>query len=539
VETVPEGSHVTASSERLLFWTLVALAAVAAALMMVTTLTTGIGWDAGIDTLAAAQIRELDPSVGLRDAYEDVYSTSEFYGVLVQNLAEWLSLIAGQEQGLATSSLETYRWQGVVVVTLVLLATAAAGWAVTQVTESRVAGASSAAVTLSIPLVMGLSAVDFKDAPVAAGLLAVSSGLAIVSMNSPSRRRSFQALALVAMGAFVTLGVRIGAWPLVVALVAGSVVMVAVRAAFTRRWQAVLSMSATCAIGFILALVALYFLNPFARLDYIRWAYDAYATAQDFPWSGTVRTLGLDLDAAALPWWYAPVWFLAQMPVLVAISAIAGLAAWVGLVIRAGWREPTSAMAALTPFFVQGLALPAAVILSGAVLYDGIRHLLFAVVALGPISASLVVWLQGPSRPTSSRWLRKSPWLVVLVPVVSLVADVRWFPYQYAHINVVAQQVDGDRPWELDYWGVTVLEADRRLRVLGVREVAVLPEIAPQGTAEVIGSRDVADTPQGDGPIGVYSFRRGDVLLPAGCARAFTIERGGELLGEAVVCDRR
>lgn len=527
----------TASSERLLFWTMVALAAVAAALMMVTTLTTGIGWDSGIDTLAAAQIRELDPSLGLHDAYAAVYSTSEFYGVLVQNLAEWLSVVAGQEQGLATSSLETYRWQGAVVVTLVLLATAAAGWAVTQVTESRVAGASSVAVTVSIPLVMGLSAIDFKDAPVAAGLLAVSSGLAIVSMNSPSRRRSLQGLALVAVGAFVTLGVRIGAWPLVVALVGGSVLVVAGRAAFTRRWRAVLSITAISATGFILALVALYLLNPFARLDYVRWAYDAYATAQNFPWSGTVRTLGLDLDAAALPWWYAPVWFLAQVPVLVTLSALAGIVAWVVLVIRAGWREPSSPIVALAPFFIQGLALPLAVIGSGAVLYDGIRHLLFAVAAVGPMSASLVVWLQHRSSTTSQAWRQWSPWLVVVVPVASLTADVRWFPYQYAHINTVAQQVDGDRPWELDYWGVTVLEADRRLRDVGVREVAVLPEIAPQGTAEVIGNLDVADTPMGDGPVGVYSFRRGDVLLPAGCAPAFTIERAGELLGEAAVCD--
>lgn len=529
----------TQRAERLLFWILVALAAVAGGLMAATTLTTGIGWDSGIDTLAAAQIRELDPGLGLRDAYAAVYSTSEFYGVLVQNLAEWISRALGTAQGLPTSSLETYRWQGLVSVTLVLLASVAAGWAVTRATRSRVAGAFSAAVTLSIPLVMGLSAVDFKDAPVAAGLLITSSGLAIASMDSPSFRRSFLALAFVAVGSFITLGVRIGSWALIVALVAGSVVVVAGRAAFTRQWRPVAVIAGTSGVGFILSLLVLYLLNPFARLDYVRWAYDAYATAQDFPWSGTVRTLGLDLDAAALPWWYAPVWFLAQVPVLVTLSVLAGIVAWVALVIRAGWREPSSPVAALTPFFIQGLALPLSVIMSGAVLYDGIRHLLFAVAAVGPMSASLVVWLQHRSGTTSRAWLRWSPWLVVVVPAAALVADVRWFPYQYAHINVIAQQVDGDRPWELDYWGVTVLEADQRLRELGVEAVAVLPEIAPQGTAEVIGSRDITAIPADAGIFGVYSFRRGDAQLPGGCDSVFVIERAGELLGEAVVCDRR
>jgi len=343
----------------------------------------------------------------------------------------------------------------------------------------------------------------------------------------------------VAVGSFITLGVRIGAWPLVAALVAGSVVVVAGRAAFTRQGRTVAVITASSGVGFLLALVALYFLNPFARLDYIRWAYDAYATARDFPWSGTVRTLGLDLDAAALPWWYAPVWFLAQVPVLVTLSALAGIVAWMVLVIRAGWREPRSPIAALAPFFIQGLALPVAVIGSGAILYDGIRHLLFAVAAVGPMSASLVVWLEHRSSTTSRAWIRWSPWLVVIVPVAALVADVRWFPYQYAHINAVAQQVDGDRPWELDYWGVTVLEAERLLREEGVEAVAVLPEIAPQGTAEVLDIRGLAAIPADVGMFGAFSFRRGDAQLPDGCEAAFTIERAGELLGEAVVCDRR
>ena len=51
----------------------------------------GVHWDAGIDSTAAIQSRQVTPDMTLQDAYDSVIYTSEWYGILVQTLADWLN----------------------------------------------------------------------------------------------------------------------------------------------------------------------------------------------------------------------------------------------------------------------------------------------------------------------------------------------------------------------------------------------------------------------------------------------------------------
>ncbi len=522
----------------IVFWLLVALGVCASVLVILTTLTTGVGWDSGIDTAAAIQVRQLPDGIDLKSAYGAVYSTSEFYGILVQSLADSFRHLAGASGFSEPSDLITYRLQGLVTVSFAILAAAISAVAVGTATRSRLAGAFTWSVALTPPLVMGLVAIDFKDSPLASGLLGIASGLCLVSSL---RRRGWAFIAgmfSITFGVFVSLGVRAGSLPLVVALIGISVIVLAIREVLVRDGWRLLATVGAAFTGGALGIVCVYVLNPLARISMPHWLIDAYLTSKSFPWEGTIRVFGQDVDAASLPWWYVPAWFIAQTPVVVTLAVVVGVASWANILWcgRRNWRVRTDL--ALTPFFVQAFILPIGIVVSGAVLYDGIRHLLFAVCALPAVMACTMAWAE--SRPWKPRGVgRWVPVLLLVVPIVSLVADTRWFPYQYAHLNPVAAHYPGERPFELDYWGVSVIEASERLRALGADQIVALPELSPLGTAQIAGTIPLGETRATQGhPVGVYTFRRWDSVIPNGCRKAFVIARAGLVLGEGALCDQ-
>ena len=110
----------------------------------------------------------------------------------------------------------------------------------------------------------------------------------------------------------------------------------------------------------------------------------------------------------------------------------------------------------------------------GAVIYDGIRHLLFLVPALLAVPAVALAMLdRRPGMKPRVRSLLAGG--AVIVVAASLFASIRWAPYSYAFINPVAGHDGDSRSWELDYWGVTGREGVTRLEKLGLSPVYVSP----------------------------------------------------------------
>ena len=87
-----------------------------AGLTVATAVNAGVGWDAGIDTLAAQQVMNVSQDAELRDAYEEVFLTSEFYGILVQAAGSGLDQLLGGDGESSTGLLRTYRFQAIVSV---------------------------------------------------------------------------------------------------------------------------------------------------------------------------------------------------------------------------------------------------------------------------------------------------------------------------------------------------------------------------------------------------------------------------------------
>lgn len=503
----------------------------------------GIGWDAGIDTSAALEVREIPADSSLADAYDFVFSTSEFYGVLIQWTADLLYALGGGRGPLATDSALTYQLQSVVTLTLSVVSAAIAAAVVAKVLRSRVSGLFTWALIMTVPLLAGLSVIDFKDSPIASAFMLVSSGACLLWLEQ-SRLITILGGSLIAMGTFLALGVRIGSWPLVGTILVGSVLASIAWAWHVHRPLGIGQRLITPAVGSTAGVIGVVMLNPIARIDLPRWVFDAFQLSRSYPWIGSIRTLGRDIPSTELPWWYAPAWFGAQMTLLFTLFVLVGLVFWfvrVSMAVRTSEsaRDADTAALMLTPFAIQALVLPVGLVVAGATLYDGIRHLAFAVPALVLLAAPFVARLVGEADevPRDSR-LREAlaTVLILAIPISGLVGILRWYPYGYAHVNVVTAAVDGDRDWEYDYWGTTIVEGATRLRELGVERVVVAPSIDEKGTAEVMAISRGEDIGAGE-TYGLYVFRRYDAEIPANsCSKVFEIARGGVILGEGALC---
>lgn len=521
-------------ARRILAALLLLAGAASAALAVRGVFVAGVHWDAGIDTQASLDITSLAPGSSLEQAYEAVFWTSEFYGTLVQTLAEILrGLFTGATDHLLPDMRETYLWQGCITVAIAVIGAAGLGWAIGRVTRSLVAGAFAWALLWSVPLWAGMSHINAKDVPVAAGLTLISSALMLVLQRRPTRADAIAGIAMAAIGGALAMGQRGGTWPLVLTLGAagiGCAVIARIRRPDRTRGIAI-SLAATVA-AFAAGLVVIWLTNPIARIDLPQWLLDAFGVARAYPMDLNVRMAGMDVNSQALPWWYVPAWLGAQLPVLTTIAVLAGIVALAVALARPRMRGTAAAFA---PLAVQGIAFPILIVVMGGTLYSGLRHVLFIVPALIGLAAFPVAWLDRASR--SPRTTAAIAAWTVLPCALGLVSVVQWFPYAYASVNPVALQLAPGRGWDLDAWGVSGMEGVLRLRELGQELVAVAPSDFP---VKIVGGLTL-ETVQAQSPreFGYYQFIAGDPKpLPPGCEPAFTIARAGQDLGLGAVCRR-
>ena len=517
-------------------WMLIALGVFGALAAVLSVGRAGIGWDAPIDVNSAAQVQSVASDASLEEAYEQVTRTDEFYGILIAQMADTAhSWITGSSQTLEASNLATYRWQAGVTVVIAISGAGSLGLAVGRALRSPIAGAFAWALTMTTPVYLGSSHVNFKDIPVAAGLSLISSGLIMSRIGRP-RERWVAGITLTTTGTIVALGVRVATWPLILAMMLGSVVVYAILA--KRRQQQIGGLNPTlvsviCAIS--LAAMFLWVSNPFARLNMPRWLLDSVAVMSNYPIDQIVRVAGSDYAATQLPWWYLPAWLLAQLPVLTIVALVWTVICVVASLAILQWAVPRGRLLVLTPLFIQGLVLPLAIVGSGSVVYDALRHLLFMFPALTALAAIGVATIENMSSDRTALVSMVALSAASAVVIASVWASVRWMPYSYAFINPIAGWDGSERDWELDYWGVTAIEGVRLLQEAGYPAAAVQPTAS---TSDIVGGmwRDQARTTAPNG-YGLYVFKRWDESIGT-CESLFTIRRDRQILGEGAVCTK-
>src|SRR5262245_42314871 len=146
----------------------------------------GIGWDSQPETLAAFAERSHGSWSSLADAYSAVPFNFEFYGLFLYQFADVLHLLTGATGSLSPDDPSTYLYQGAANVILSVVSVTALGGAIAVAFRSLLAGAFAWSLTLATPWWLGMSHVDFKDMPVAAGLTLVTAGLVLsFAIESP------------------------------------------------------------------------------------------------------------------------------------------------------------------------------------------------------------------------------------------------------------------------------------------------------------------------------------------------------------------
>lgn len=496
----------------------------------------GIGWDPGIDTRAANDMRQLSPGLTLDQAYEAVFATSEHYGLIVQWLADVLhNSFTGSTGFMSPDSRETYLWQAGVNVAFAAIAVSGLAVAIGRTLRSFLAGAFVWALLWTTPLFVGMSHVTYKDMPIAAGLTLLSAGL-MLSMNQRQGAWDLPVgMVFGALGSTMALGTRISGWPLLMFVLVGScfvAFLMYVRAGELRQaWRPI----GVAAVSVVVGLVSLWLTNPLARIDMPRWLIDAALLAQATAgYDGPVRVAGGDQWSRELPWWYVPAWLGAQVPALTVLLVVGGIATLVVLITRPVAGLPRRTAGVFTPLVLQGVAAPVIIVALGSTLYNGIRHVIFIIPALIAFASLVIPPLQKRAQ-RSTLWLWLTAVVAVIPPMIGLLLVAQWSPYTYAYVNWYVNPDPRERPWELDGWGVTGVEGVERLRAIGAQLVAVAPSDFP---VKIVGGQTYdAVRDQNPRSFGFYQFIVGDLKpLPPGCRREFTIQRGGLLLGEGATC---
>jgi hypothetical protein len=479
----------------------------------------GIGWDTRLDTSSALVTRSVDGKSTLQQVYDEIPATSEFYGVFVQQAADVVHmLLTGSTKPFGPDDPSAYQYQGAITLALAVAAVTALAAVLALALRSLLASIFAWSLTLATPLWLGMEHLDFKDIPVAAGLTLVTSGLALAFLLSPPRRATLVGVALAGVGGAVSVATRPGSIVLVAVLVLATLAAALILRRRTVRSALPVVLAAVAAP--VCGVVFTWATNPVARLGTVQWFGDAIDFAHKYPWNaGTIRAAGQDLRSHDLPWWYVPSWLGVQLPLLTLASVVGGIS----VVVARARRLPAILLA---PIVVQAIGLPLLVVASGAVLYDGIRHLLFMVPALIALPALALALLD------RGRLRVVMPLATVVVVAASFSSAIRWAPYAYAYLNPIGDIGHG-RSWDLDYWGVSAKEGVERLRRAGLDPIYVKPSQQP-GVTWGAYNTSASPTPGS----GLYVFLRWDRASDFGCKVIFTIERGGHVLGEGARCPR-
>jgi hypothetical protein len=405
------------------------------------------------------------------------------YGPVGELVAHLFTTLVGLESwGDPTTSASAYAGRHIAIGLMALAGVAAVGLTVRVVLRSwgwSVVGAALLAVT---PLWVGHGMFNIKDIPVAAGYSIATLGLVALARRDYLVNRRLRTLGLLALflGSVLAAGTREA---LGVPIAAGAVITVcfvwlASLRARPLPWRSATIDAARRLLDATLMLVATYLtmllIYPKAFINPVVLAWQALVVSARFPFNEPVLTSGTWVEQPP-PWTYLPLWFGAQLPLVITLGALGFISVWIWFAVRLamGRISPVftpERVVMVVPVLLQLLMLPALAIALRSSIYNGSRQFLFVVPAMAVLAAlgiwCLAQWVGGLTRHVAVT--RGVLWSAVTVGIlVPLVAQMPLFPYNYAFYNGVTAAKPIEGYWPTDYWRFSGRELMARLPAEG------------------------------------------------------------------------
>ena len=289
------------------------------------------------------------------------------------------------------------------------------------------------------PAWIGYAFFDYKDVPVALGVIAATYYAAAYLDDGRLRVSFCFFLALFFIGIQKSAAIPIALPACLAVLVA------ALREPSEERF-------ATLALQAAFCVFLLYVFTPPAWPNPVSFAVESLTYMSQHKWGGCTLTAGECIgrdhgDGAGYSVLkYLGLWYGVKLPVAVWI----GLIGAVCLYLRSfrSWRLPHHLVAASLVWPIAAMAI------RDSTLYDGIRHVLF----LMPLAvATAFVFVPETFLQRHRLWL--AGYFAFLV-----VNSLKLQPYQYVWFNEAARFFATERNYETDYWGYSLREAVARAR---------------------------------------------------------------------------
>ncbi len=207
--------------------------------------------------------------------------------------------------------------------------------------------------------------------------------------------------------------------------------------------------------------------NPIQALTYFSQFFEK-------PWKEMFD--GALVSVPDMPWSYLPTLFALQLPEILLVLAVTGVAGTIMSLRRTDVpaRRKTIllmlTLAATLPLIIAMVKRPA--------LYNGIRHFIFVIPPMTVLAGVAFAWLMDWLREHHRRWQPAVLAVFAFGLMLPLGEMIRLHPYQYTHFNHIAGTVRGaDDLFMLDYWGLALKQASDGLR----EELIDRQEVAPNG----------------------------------------------------------
>jgi len=336
-------------------------------------------------------------------------------------------------------------------------------WKLGRLIGGGFVGLISIVLLILTPMYYGHMFNNPKDIPFAAGIIWTLYYMAKTLSAFPKVRWKLMLKLGIVYG--LTLGVRVngimvfGHWGLALFLLA----------CFSmQKWdrfhiqRTVLALIKTVAPVLLLSYAVMLFCWPWAQEAPLVNPLRAIKEFSNFPQDVEVMLNGTIFKSTELPWYYVPLYFVVQLPILHLVGMFLGVFTLTEIFVKLNskGRRATVGLMLLTICFPIAYAM-----FSRPALYDAVRHFIFILpplcILIAIVAKKLVHALLEDSAPGPSV-LTKGIFCVIgfVLTLAPLYTMIRLHPYEYIYINEMFGGVEGGYgKFELDYWGSSFKEA--------------------------------------------------------------------------------